>query len=171
MLSAEEKQEIDLELTHHEHRQGACIEALRIVQRYRRWISDEALRDIAAHIGMPAEQLEGVATFYNTIFRRPVGRHVIYVCDSVSCWIKNCDAIKDHLTHRLGIGYGETTPDDRFTLLPVQCLGTCDHAPALMVDGDLYRDLTNEQVDAILVQYRMKEQGNGTSSHEEYEAG
>ncbi|HLP14985.1 MAG TPA: NAD(P)H-dependent oxidoreductase subunit E, partial [Bacteroidota bacterium] len=92
MLSTEERQEIDEELTHHVHRQGACIEALKIVQRHRGWVSDEALDEIAAHIGMAREQLDGVATFYNLIFRKPVGRHVIYVCDSVSCWILNVDS-------------------------------------------------------------------------------
>ncbi|MGE5313711.1 MAG: NADH-quinone oxidoreductase subunit NuoE [Acidobacteriota bacterium] len=154
MLSAEEKQEMDEELRHHEHRQGACIEALKIVQRSRGWVSDESIRDIADHIGMPAEELDGVATFYNSIFRKPVGRHVIYVCESVTCWIKNVDSIRAQLSARLGIDYGGTTKDNLFTLLPVQCLGTCDHAPALMVDGELYRDLTPERIDEILERYR-----------------
>lgn len=171
MLSAEEQAEIDRELTHHEHRQGACIEALRIVQRHRGWISDEAIGEIAAHLGMPAEQLDGVATFYNTIFRRPVGRHVITVCDSVSCWIKNSDAVKRHLTRRLEIEYGGMTPDGRFTLLPVQCLGTCDHAPAMMVDGELFRDLTNDRIDEILVHFRLKEQADGIGAHEKHPSG
>jgi NADH-quinone oxidoreductase subunit E len=171
MLSADEQREIDEELAHHEHRRGACIEALKIVQRRRGWVSDDALRDIAGHVGMAVEDLEGVATFYNLIFRKPVGRHVIYVCDSVSCWIRNVDAIKEHLTRRLGIDYGGTTSDNAFTLLPIQCLGTCDHAPALMVDGELYRDLTVERIDAILEDYRVKDQANGTTAHEKYQAG
>lgn len=171
MLSVEEQREMDEELTHHEHRRGACIEALKIVQRRRGWVSDEALRDIAGHIGMPAEELEGVATFYNMIFRKPVGRHVIYVCDSVSCWIKNIDGVKDYLTQKLGIQFGQTTPDNLFTLVTIQCLGTCDHAPALMVDGELYRDLTRERIDQIVDDYRSKDKGNGTSAHEKYQAG
>ncbi|HLP16996.1 MAG TPA: NADH-quinone oxidoreductase subunit NuoE, partial [Bacteroidota bacterium] len=108
----------------------------------------------AAHIGMAREQLDGVATFYNLIFRKPVGRHVIYVCDSVSCWILNVDSIKESISSRLGIDYGETTVDGLFTMLPIQCLGTCDHAPALMIDGDLYRDLDPGKIDAILDRYK-----------------
>ena len=102
---------------------------------------------------MPAAELDGVATFFNLIYRRPVGRHVILLCDSVSCWLLGCDYIGRHLSERLGIGYGETTADDKFTLLPMACLGTCDRAPALMVDEDLHQDLTAEKVDELLEHY------------------
>jgi NADH-quinone oxidoreductase subunit E len=94
-----------------------------------------------------------VATFYNLIFRRPVGRHVIMVCDSVSCWIMGCDRVRKHLHDRLGIGPGETTPDHRFTLLPIVCLGCCDHAPAMTVDSDLHGDLDPQKIDAVLEKY------------------
>jgi NADH-quinone oxidoreductase subunit E len=99
------------------------------------------------------DEVEGVATFYNLIFRQPVGRHVILLCDSVSCWITGYHGILDHLQAVLGISLGETTPDGRFTLLPIACLGCCDHAPALMVDDDLHLDLTPERVDALLAHY------------------
>jgi NADH-quinone oxidoreductase subunit E len=99
---------------------------------------------------MTVEELDGVATFYNEIYRKPVGRHVILVCDSVVCWIMGYDGVREHLTRRLGIDLGQTTPDGRFTLLPVQCLGACDHAPAMTVDGELYIDLDPEKIDKIL---------------------
>jgi NADH-quinone oxidoreductase subunit E len=156
MLSPEEQKEIALELTHHENTQGACIESMKIVQRHRGWVSDDALRDIAQTLNMSVEQLEGVATFYNLIFRKPVGRHVIYLCDSVSCWICDADRIRRALTERLGIDFGETSRDGQFTLLPIQCLGTCDHAPALMVDEDLHRDLRPERIGEILDSYKHK---------------
>jgi NADH-quinone oxidoreductase subunit E len=154
MLSPDEKDEIERELAHSPTRQAACIEGMKIVQRHRGWVSDEAIHDLAEHFHMSAEDLDGVATFYNVIFRRPVGRHVIFYCDSVSCWIMGFPALKEAIQQRLGIQPGETTADGRFTLLPVQCLGVCDGAPALMVDRDTYTDVSPETIEKILEQYR-----------------
>ena len=109
---------------------AACIEALKLVQSRHRWISDGRLGEVAALLGMTADELDGVATFYNLIFRRPVGRHVVLLCDSVSCWVMGQERLLEHLTRRLGIGFGGTTADGRFTLLPTVCLGFCDRAPA-----------------------------------------
>jgi NADH-quinone oxidoreductase subunit E len=103
---------------------------------------------------MTPDELDNVATFYNLIFRKPVGKHVILVCDSVSCWIMGYERVRQRLSERLGIGFGETTADERFTLLPIVCLGACDHAPAIMIDDDLCRDVDREKLDAILAQYR-----------------
>ncbi len=74
-------------------RKAAGIEALKIVQEHRRWVSDESLREVAAYMRMSPEELDSVATFYNMIFRRPVGRHVILVCDSISCWVMGYENI------------------------------------------------------------------------------
>jgi len=153
MLTAEEKQEIEAEFPRYEQKRAVCIEAMKIVQRHRGWVSDESLQDIAEFLDMSPDELDSVATFYNLIFRRPVGKHVILVCDSVSCWIMGYDGIREQLTHRLGIQPGQTSADGRFTLLPIVCLGTCDHAPALMIDDDLYRDLDPQAVDEILARY------------------
>src|SRR5580698_8920119 len=141
MLTAEEISEIETEAAHYPRRDAVCIDALKIVQRHRGWVSDESVRDIAGHLGMSPTDVDSIATFYNLIFRRPVGRHVIMYCDSVSCWIMGNERVRGHLQERLGIEPGQTTPDDRFTLLPIVCLGCCDHAPAMMVDGDLHNDL------------------------------
>jgi NADH-quinone oxidoreductase subunit E len=153
MLTTEEKHEIDKAIQIVPQRKSACIEALKVVQQHRRWISDDSLRDVAEYMNMRTEELDSVATFYNLLFRRPVGRHVILLCDSISCWVMGYDQLRIHLEEKLGIKYGETTPDDRFTLLPNCCLGTCDRAPALMIDRDLYQNVTPEQLDAILQQY------------------
>src|SRR5580698_8026755 len=130
MLSAEEMNEIEAEAAHYPRRDAVCIDALKIVQRNRGWISDESVRDIAGHIGMSSTDVDSIATFYNLIFRRPVGRHVIMICDSVSCCIMGHDRMRAHLQMRLGVELGETTSDNRFTLLPIVCLGCCDRAPA-----------------------------------------
>jgi len=154
MLTAEEIKAIEGEAANYPKRAAVCIDALKIVQRYRGWVSDESVRDIAGHLGMSPADLDSVATFYNLIFRRPVGRHVITVCDSVTCWIMGEERIREHLQERLGIGLGETTPDDRFTLLPTVCLGCCDHAPAMMVGSDLHSDLNSQKIDAALEKYK-----------------
>lgn len=156
MLSNEELREIDAELAHYEQPSAATIEALKIVQKYRGWVSDEAVKAIAAKLGTSTAAVDAVATFYNLIHRKPVGRHVIYVCDSVSCWIMGYERLRAALTARLGIKYGETTRDGRFTLLPIVCLGTCDRAPAMLIDRDTHRDLENLDqagLDAILERY------------------
>ncbi|HTE34817.1 MAG TPA: NADH-quinone oxidoreductase subunit NuoE [Chryseolinea sp.] len=153
MLTVEEVQEIDEAIKIVPYKKAACIEALKIVQQRRRWISDESLKDIAGYMEMSAEELDSVATFYNMIHRRPVGRHVILLCDSISCWVMGYENLRDAIMQRLSIKYGETTADNRFTLLPNPCLGTCDHAPALMIDNDLYRDLTVGQLPDILDKY------------------
>ena len=153
MLSEQERREIEAELQHYRQRRAACIEAMKIVQRHRGWVSDEALADIGEMLQMTVHELDGVATFYNLIFRRPVGRHVILICNSVSCWIMGYHGLREHLTKRLGIELGQTTEDGRFTLLPVVCLGDCDHAPTMMVDGELHRDLTPEKIDELLARY------------------
>ena len=154
MLTAEEIAEIEKEAGHYPKREAVCIDALKIVQLHRGWVSDESVRDIAAHLGMSATDVDSVATFYNLIFRKPVGRHVVMVCDSVSCWIMGYDRVRAQLRERLGIDHGETTSDNRFTLLPIVCLGCCDHAPAMMVDSDLHSDLNPEKIDTALEKYK-----------------
>jgi NADH-quinone oxidoreductase subunit E len=154
MLTFEEIQEIEREAAHYPKREAVSIDALKIVQKHRGWVSDESLHDIAEHIGMSPTDLDSIATFYNLIYRRPVGRHVISVCDSVSCWIMGCEQVREHLQQRLDIGLGETTTDKRFTLLPTVCLGCCDHAPAMIVDGDLRSDLDPPKLDKLLENYK-----------------
>jgi NADH-quinone oxidoreductase subunit E len=153
MLTEEVRAEIAEQIQHYDHKRAGCVEALKIVQKHHGWVSDASVRDVARLLDMTPDELDAVATFYSLIFRRPVGRHVILICDSVTCWIMGYEDLLAHLTDRLGIGLGETSADGRFTLLPVPCLGTCDHAPAMMIDDDLHRDLDREKIDRILERY------------------
>ncbi len=154
MLSEEEKLEIEAEVACAEKKQATAPDALKVVQRHRGWVSDEALKDIAALLGMSPARLDSLATFYSGIYRRPVGRHVILICDSVSCWIMGYNQLREQLTARLGIELGQTTSDNRFTLLPSACLGVCEQAPAMLVDGNVHGNLTPEKMDTILAQYK-----------------
>ena len=154
MLSEKELQEITTELAHAVTKASASVDALNIIQRHRGWVSDEAVKDVADLLGMTTEELDAVATFYSFIFRRPVGRHVILVCDSISCYVMGYNPLLDVIKSRLDIAFGETTEDKRFTLLPISCLGACDRAPAMMVDEDLYGPVTAETMDGILEKYK-----------------
>ena len=154
MLTPEETREIEDELKQVPQKRGACIEALKIVQRHRGWVSDESVKDIAAFLEMSPDEVDNVATFYNLIYRRPVGKHIILLCDSISCWLMGYDRVREHLSAQLGIELGQTTSDDQFTLLPMPCLGACDHAPVMMIDTETYQDLDAHKVDEILRKYR-----------------
>jgi NADH-quinone oxidoreductase subunit E len=154
MLTEQERHEILEETKLYPSPKAACIDALKIVQKYRRWVADESIKDIAEILDMSVEEVDGVATFYSRIYRKPVGRNVILICDSVSCMVMGYESIFDYISKKLGIGFGETTTDDRFTLLPISCLGDCDHAPALMVNEELYNKLNINTVDAILENYK-----------------
>ncbi len=153
MLSEEEKKEIEAHVKSLPRRSAASLEALSVVQKHHGWVSDEHLNELAEFLDMSPHELDSVATFYNLVFRQPVGRHVILVCDSISCWVMGYEKLVAHLNQKLGIKWGETTPDNRFTLLPIPCLGTCDRAPALMIDDDLHRGLDAGKLDEILSRY------------------
>ncbi len=154
MLSVEEIKEIQKEIKQYPYPKVACIDALKIVQQHRAWVSDESVRDIAELLGMSDEEVDGIATFYSRIYRKPVGRNVILICDSVSCMIMDYESLYEYLSKKLGIRFGETTTDGRFTILPISCLGDCDNAPVMMINNDHFNRLTIEKVDAILGSYK-----------------
>lgn len=154
MLTKDILDEIEHEAGLYETRQAACIDALKIVQKHHRWVSDEAVGDIARALGMSPDAVDSVASFYNGIYRRPVGRHVILVCSSVSCWVMGYETLRTGLQAKLGIQLGQTTADGRFTLLPIQCLGDCDNAPSMMIGEDMHRKVEVSQLDEIFARYR-----------------
>jgi NADH-quinone oxidoreductase subunit E len=141
MLSNEERRDIAAEIVRYPTLRAASIDCLMRLQQHRGWLSDAALRDLAPELAMSVHELDAIATFYNRLFRRPVGRHVIRYCDSVSCWMLGAETLAETLQQRLGIAPGETTEDGRFTLLPTQCLGACHRAPVLSVDDEQHTDL------------------------------
>jgi NADH-quinone oxidoreductase subunit E len=150
VLSKEEKSEIESCFEQYKFKEAACIEALKIIQRSRGWTSDDDIGDIAEFLGLTPDELDSVATFYSFIFRRPVGRHIIYVCDSVSCWVMGFEKVVLHIKTRLGIDLGETSADGKFTLLPAACIGACEQAPAMFIDDKIYGNLDENKIDEIL---------------------
>lgn len=149
-LSSAELKAIEHEVSIMETRESAGIEALKIVQQQRGWISDDSLTAIAQCLNISTAQLEGVATFYNLIYRQKVGHYVIHLCDSISCHLTGYEQILNVIKRHLNIDYGQTTADGQFTLLSNACLGSCDKSPAMMINGKHYHSLTSESVVAIL---------------------
>ena len=134
----------------------AAVDVMKELQAHYGWLTDEAVGEAAELLRLSPLQVEELATFYEMIYRRPVGKRVIHVCDSISCWSVGCEAVMTHLQHRLGIGPGETTNDGVFTLIPCCCLGNCGEGPTMMVGDTLYGRLTPDRVDEILVKERAE---------------
>lgn len=153
-MAAEDRDEILHAIAHYDDSRAASIDALKIVQRRHGWVPDGAISVIGKLLNIPGSDVEGVATFYNRIYRQPVGRHVIAVCDSISCFLMGFDQIYGQLQSKLGIKPGQTTADGRFTLLPICCLGACDRGPVLMVNDNTHFNISVESLDQLLEQYK-----------------
>ena len=134
----------------------AAVDVMKELQAHYGWLTDEAVEEAAALLGLSPLQVEELATFYEMIYRRPVGKKVIHVCDSISCWCADCDGLMQHLKDRLGVGPGGTTADGMFTLIPCCCLGMCGDSPAMSVGDNLYGKVTPELADRILDEERRK---------------
>lgn len=128
----------------------AAVDVMKELQAHYGWLTDEAVGEAAELLGLSPLQVEELATFYEMIYRRPVGKLVIHACDSISCWSVGGETVMAHLQQRLGVRPGETTSDGLFTLIPCCCLGNCGEGPTMMIGDTLYGRLTPERVDEIL---------------------
>ncbi len=149
-LSPAEIQEINAEISEYEDKMAVSTEALKIIQKHRRWVSDECLVAVAELLELSPAHLEGVATFDNLIYRQPVGKTVIHYCNSVTCWMLGSDQVRERLCQHLNVELGEMSADGEYTILPIVCLGACDHAPVVMVGDELRLDITEDAVNKIL---------------------
>lgn len=152
--------------THYANRRVGLIWVMQQLQAYYGgWLPNRAINEASEIVGVSRPEVEGVATFFNWFFREPVGRKVVVVCDSISCYLGGCDKNLEHIEKKLNIKLGETTADGEFTLLPVVCLGNCDKAPCMMVGDDLHSNLTPEMLDKIFAQKQAATAGS-TSAEE-----
>lgn len=140
------------------HPHELIVDLLRAIQSHHGWVPDDGVLLTAETLGVLPVEVEEVATFYDKIFRRQVGRRVIHVCDSICCWVTGAEMIAEHLQKSLKIGLGETSADGMFTLLPTCCLGACGDAPAMMIGLTTYGHLTPEKIDRILADVRAEVQ-------------
>lgn len=153
LISAESRAEIDRWIAKYppEHKQSAVMAALRIVQEQNGgWLTTELMDAVATYLEMPPIAVYEVATFYSMYELKPVGKYKICICTNVSCMLRGSDKIVAHLKKKLGIGFGETTADSKFTLKEVECLAACGGAPTIQIGRAYYENLTPEKVDEIL---------------------
>ncbi|MFZ0483384.1 MAG: NADH-quinone oxidoreductase subunit NuoE [Desulfobacterales bacterium] len=156
MLSEELKKSLIDKIASVEHPRELVVDVMFELQDHYGFLSDEALEEAALLLGMTPLEMEELATFYTFIFREPVGKYVIHVCDSIICWMDGYESIRDYLCQKLGIKMGETTPDGLFTLLPVCCIGYCDRSPAILINRKVYGPLTPEKLDNILEELKTE---------------
>jgi NADH-quinone oxidoreductase subunit E len=156
MLPEELKASLEKEISLAEYPRELVVDVMLAFQDHYGFLSDEALEEAAALLGMTPLEMEELATFYTFIYREPVGKYVIHVCDSVICWMDGYESIRDYVSLKLGIKMGETTSDGMFTLLPVCCIGYCDRSPAILINRKVYGPLTLEKLDEILEKLRTE---------------
>jgi NADH-quinone oxidoreductase subunit E len=156
MLPEKLKASLKKKISIAEHPRELVVDVMFAFQDHYGFLSDEALEEAAILLAMTPLEMEELATFYTFIFREPVGKYVIHVCDSIICWMDGYESIRDFLSQKLGIKMGETTPDGLFTLLPVCCIGYCDRSPAILINRKVYGPLTPEKLDKILEELRTE---------------
>ncbi len=142
-----------------EHPREMVVDLLRAIQDHYGWVPDEGVELTADILGVTPIEVEEVATFYDKIYRQPVGRYPIHICDSICCWTRGGEEIAAYLQKLLGIELGETTADGLFTLLPTCCLGGCGRAPSIMVGQRFHGNLTSEGLEQIIHELRAEAGG------------
>ena len=139
-------------LTRYPDGKAAILPALHLAQKEFGYVSDEAIVYIAGLVGTSAAEVEGVATFYTMYNRQPVGKYHVQICRNISCSLLGAEHLIEHVSQKLGVRPGETTPDGKFTLTKVECLGSCGTAPVMQVNDEYHENLTVESIDRILDQ-------------------
>jgi len=154
VLSAQSRQKIEALKATYETNQSALIPALHIAQEEQGWLSEATQREVADLLGLAEQFVRGVVSFYTMFYQRPVGKYVLQVCRNLSCCAMGGHRLQKQIEERLGIAEGETTTDGRFTLLSVECLGSCGTAPVLMVNDAYHENLTSQDVDRLLAELK-----------------
>jgi len=149
-FTPENKKEFDALLTHYPNKRAALLPTLWLAQKQFGWISQKVMEYVGQLLELPAIKVYEVVTFYTMFNQKPVGKHHIQLCRTLSCELCGKGEILAHLKAKLGIGLGETTPDGRYTLTEVECLGSCGSAPMMQLNEDYYENLTPAKVDEIL---------------------
>jgi NADH-quinone oxidoreductase subunit E len=150
MLPNELKESLVKKIAHADHPRELVVDVMLALQDHYRYLSDEAVLEVAVLLGMSPLEVEELATFYTFIYREPVGKYVIHVCDSLICWMDGYESLKDYICKKLAIEVGGTTADGLFTMLPVCCIGYCDLSPAMLINRKVYGRLTPQKIDEIL---------------------
>jgi NADH-quinone oxidoreductase E subunit len=150
MYGAEFEKKVDALVTRYPQPKAALLPVLWEVQRAHGWVPLEAEDWVARRLGVAAAHVHGCVTFYTMYKQQPSGKYHIQVCTTLSCMLRGSDELMKHLAAKLRIRPGQTTPDGRFSLARVECLGSCGTAPMFQLNDDFHEDLTTEKVDRLL---------------------
>ncbi len=156
MLLEELTEDLKRRITASGHPKELVVDVIFALQHHFGYFSDEALQLAAKLLGMSTAEIEELATFYTFIYRRPVGKYVIHICDSVICWNQGKDELTQHLCQLLQIAVGDTTKDGLFTILPVCCIGYCDRAPAVLINRKAYGPLTPDALSHLIEEIKQR---------------
>ena len=154
MLNETALQEIENIISRYPGRESALLPALYIAQREFGWLSNEAMLCVSNALNLPEAKVRGTASFYSMFKHQPVGRNLVQLCTNISCMIAGSDDLVDFLKTEYGIEPGETTPDGRFSLVIMECIGACGTAPAMLVNTDFHENLTEQSIEEILEKYK-----------------
>ncbi len=144
------RERIDAILTRYPTKQAALLPVLWVAQETWGWISKEAAEEVARILDLTPAHVDGVLTFYTMYNLRPVGRHLLQVCTSISCHLAGAERLLEHCRMRLGIGLEETTADGMFSLVEVECIAGCDKAPSIMVNDTYVEPVDEKTLDALV---------------------
>lgn len=156
MISEQAKQRMRELAARYPATRSAVMPALYIAQDEEGYITQDALEAVAEAIGMTVDDVESIATFYTMYYQRPPGKKVIKVCTSISCYLRNCDALVERLEQRLDIKRGETSDDGNYTLLTAECLASCGTAPVLQVNGEFVENVTLDLADKLVDRWQKE---------------
>lgn len=148
--------EIKEKMARYPRRKSAVLPALTVAYRQEGHLNAEIYREISTIIKIPYIEIAEAASFYTMFPKEPVGKYLIQVCHNISCALLGADSLIGYLESKLGIKKGETTPDNLFTLISVECLGSCTTAPMMQINDEYYENLTRQKVDQILEDLRNK---------------
>ena len=154
MISDERKRQFDGLVARYPEKRSALIPILHEVQAEVGYLSPAAIEWIAGYLGLSPADVMSVASFYDMLNLEPVGKHMIYVCQNLSCALLGAERLIQYLESKLGIRMGETTPDGLITLKRMECLASCGTAPAIQVDGIFYERMTAQKLDDLLEKLR-----------------
>jgi NADH-quinone oxidoreductase E subunit len=149
-FTPENKKKFEEALTRYPTKRAAMLPTLWLAQDQFGHLSEDVMKYVAKLLELPVIKVYEVVTFYTMFHRRPVGKYHFQVCRTLSCELCGKEEILVHLKKRLGVGVGETTPDGRYTISEVECLGSCGTAPMLQLNEDYHENLSVEKVDEIL---------------------
>ena len=153
-FSKEALKEIEEIIGHYPQKRAALLQVLHIAQREFGYIDEEVERTVASILEIPPVQVHEVVTFYTMYKRKPVGKYHIQVCRNLTCTLMGAESVLSYLMKKLKIRPGEVTPDGKFSLETVECLGACEMAPVMQINFDYYGNLTPEKIDEILEKLR-----------------